>query len=253
MTRECKSDYALLSDYITSYSISQNLQATAYVDNLKNMHKCYFALITWNAELNHAKADFLLNNTNCNVEIILRLTEVVSDIRSALFNWINGSYKTSRIMIRTGLENFVRAVSAIDNKAQLVETNVYKLFENADEITIFKSQEAIADAYSQLHSDYKILCSDTHTATIVNMEQLSSLAGLPSFEKRKAADTKDIFVRVVNNMNTIFCLHFNSFYHSFHHRNKENIAHALSKESRALMMDPKIIVQAAPDLSHKSL
>jgi len=132
MTRECSSDFKALKSYITEYKISGNLVDDRYLGSLKVMHKCYFSIITWHAEMTHRSNDLLRNETLCKDEILSRISEAVSDIGAAYFNWINGSYKTARVMLRVGIENFVRAISAIDDKSQLTEKNVYTLFDKAD-------------------------------------------------------------------------------------------------------------------------
>ena len=192
-------------------------------------------MINWNAEMEHNRKDFLLKYNDCSVGIVRRISESVSDMGASLFNWLNGSYKTSRVMMRSAIENFIRSISAIDDKSQLTEKNVYAMFNRAEDLAVFNSKAAIRKAYAQLHSDYKILCKDTHTTTFTNMEQLSSLAGLPGFNKNKAEAAKEIYVRVAKNISSIYCLVFSEFFHSMHHRNKENILHSLAKEVKPLV------------------
>lgn len=236
MTRECKSDFTALRTYIDQYRISKNLGDNTYIESLKSMHKCYFSLITWNAEMEYRKDVFMLQYGNCTDEICYRLSETASDMGASIFNWINGSYKTSRVMLRVAIENFVRAVSAIDDKSQLVEKNVFSLFEKAESLPILNSKISVKNAYNQLRSDYKLLCEDTHTTTVNNMEQLSTLANLPVFKRKKAENTKDVYLRVAQNTNLILCMSFNEFYHAMHHRNKENILHSLKGSLKPLII-----------------
>lgn len=235
MTRECKADFVALKKYIEDFKISDNLEEPAYLDSLKNMHKIYFSLIIWNAEIEHSRDDFLLKYNDCSVDIVHRMSETVSDMGASLFNWLNGSNKTSRVMIRVAIENFIRSISAIDDKTQLTEKNVYLLFDKAAVSAIFNGNATIKKAYDQLHADYKTLCKDTHTTTINNMDHLSSLAGLPSFNKSKSGKAKDIYLRVAKNISCIYCLVFKEFFHSMHHRNKENILHSLPKEIKPIV------------------
>jgi hypothetical protein len=237
MTRECNCDFKELKNYITAYRISGNLDEEEYLESLKSMHRCYFSTITWHAEMTHRKDDFLSNQTQSKDEILSRISEAVSDIGSSYFNWINGGYKTAKVMLRAAIENFVRAISSIDDGSQLTEKNVYTLFDKADCVAIFNRNESVKKMYIQLHADYKVLCEDAHTATTQNMEHLSSLAGLPVFKKKKAQDTRKIFIRVLNNMTGIFCILFNDFYHNMHYRNKENILNSLSRKIKSIVHD----------------
>lgn len=235
MTRECAADFCKIKKYIDEYRISGNLAKPEYVSDLKVIHKCYFGAITWNAELLHNKILFLSIYENCNEEIVYRLAEVVSDLGSSLFNWSNGNYKASKIMLRVAVENFIRAVSAIEDKTQLTEKNVYQLFDKASIQSNLNSNNTIKTCYEGLHADYKLLCEDAHTATIQNMQHLTSLADLPSFGKEKSKSTSKIYIRITKNISSIFCILFNGFYHKMHHRNKENILNSLDRNIKPIV------------------
>lgn len=239
MTRECSADFKEIKQYIESYRINQNLKYPGYISSLKIMHKCYFASITWNAELIHNKADFLAMESSSNEDILLRLIEVVSDLGSSLFNWANGNYKASRIVLRVAVENFIRAVSALEDKGQLVEKNVFHLFEKASSQNMFNGNGNIKKCYRSLHSDYKLLCKDAHTTGVQNMEHLSSLSDLPTFEKLKSDNSAAIYVRVCKNIASVFCIVFNTFYHQMHHRNRENILNSLGSNIRLAITAPE--------------
>lgn len=239
MTRECAVDFSKIKKYIDEYKISGNLEIPEYVSDLKVMHKCYFGAITWNAELLNNKISFLRIYENCNEEIVYRLAEVVSDLGSSLFNWSSGNYKAAKIMLRVAVENFIRAVSAIEDKTQLIEKNVYKLFDKASIQSNLNSNITIKTCYESLHADYKLLCEDAHTATIQNMQHLTSLADLPSFGKEKSQSTSKIYVRVTKNISSIFCILFNGFYHGMHHRNKENILNSLDRYIKPIVTAPR--------------
>jgi len=239
MTRECATDFKKIKGYINDYSISENIKQDEYISSLKKMHKCYFSTVTWNAELMHNKDIFLNLNGSSNNDIIYRLSEAVSDLGSSLFNWSNGNYKASRVMLRVSIENFVRGVSGVEESDQLTEKNVYKLFETASTQNVFTDSSTVNKCYRSLHSDYKLLCKDTHTAALQNMAHLSSLADLPKFEKEKSNKASEVFVRTSKNITAIFNILFNSFYQQMHHRNKENIINCLSGEIKPFVVSPK--------------
>tara|TARA_R110001583_G_scaffold182511_1_gene340515 strand:- start:405 stop:1025 length:621 start_codon:yes stop_codon:yes gene_type:complete len=205
------------------------------------MHKCYFAAITWSAELNNSKQEFLKIHTCSNDDIFFRLIESVSDLGSSLFNWANGNYKASKVMLRISIENFIKATSAIECKAQLTEKSVYKIFDIASDLLIFSDavNPRIRTCYEALHGDYKLLCEDVHTATTHNMGHLTSLADLPAFHIGKSSNTADIYIRVSKNITSIFCILFNSFFHQMHHRNRENILNCLNRNLRSAILAPQ--------------
>ncbi|EJS9796637.1 hypothetical protein NV112_004697, partial [Vibrio parahaemolyticus] len=142
MTRECKSDFDSFLSYIASYKISENLEQTSYVETAKSMHKAYFSLLHFHCELNF-QSELFRGEYSDDENILSRISEVVSDIGSSNFNWINGSYKASRVMLRSSIENFVRGLSSIEDETQLTEKSVYSLFDNAKESNIFNSNETV--------------------------------------------------------------------------------------------------------------
>ena len=225
MSRETNKDFKELIEYIDSYSLNSDNQE--YVSFVKSIHKHYFSMLSWNAEILHRKDDFYSASSISNERAYNYINESVSDISSSTFNWINGNYKTSRIMLRVSIENFIRGISSIENNSQLSEKNVYQLFDNAKDMAIFSKTITIKDRYNNLHSDYVLLCEDTHTASELNMENITSLSYFPEFNRDRALDCKNIYIRIVKNMNIVFCLIFSEFYHSIHHKNKENIMNSI--------------------------
>lgn len=240
MTRECTADFIKLEKYISDYSISCNLKENNYVQAAKRMHKVYFSLINWHVEYKNQTEIFSKEYTS-NEDILLRLSETVSDIGSSQFNWLSGSYKAARVMLRSAIENFVRALSAIEDTSLLTEKSVFKVFEKANISSVFNASITINDAYQLLHSRYATLCEDTHTATSNNMEYITSLADYPQYIVDKSDSTKDLFVSTVQHILLILCLTFNKIYHSMHHRNKENILNSIPKSYKRFIQDPTII------------
>jgi hypothetical protein len=199
------------------------------------MHKVYFSTVTWNIEMNHNVDIFTQCLPRCNDESVNRISETVSDFGSSLFNWMNGGYKVSRVMLRVGIENFIRGIGGIDDPSIFTEKSVYALFDNAKALPIFNSNETVKSAFTQLHSDYKLLCKDAHTAENTNMEQLSTLSGLPIFKDQKARDSSEVFIRILKQVTYIYCLIFSAFYHQLHHRSKENILHSVERRIKPIL------------------
>jgi hypothetical protein len=144
-------------------------------------------------------------------------------------------------MLRVSIENFIKATSAIECKAQLTEKSVYKIFDVASGLDMFSDivNPKIRECYMALHGDYKLLCEDAHTATAQNMEHLTSLADLPAFQIIKSNSTAEVYVRVSKNITSIFCILFNSFFHKMHHRNRENILNCLNRDLRSIVLAPQ--------------
>lgn len=120
MTRECKSDFDSFLSYIASYKISENLEQTSYVETAKSMHKAYFSLLHFHCELNF-QSELFRGEYSDDENILSRISEVVSDIGSSNFNWINGSYKASRVMLRSSIETLFAVLVLLKMKLNLLK------------------------------------------------------------------------------------------------------------------------------------
>lgn len=240
MTRECKSDFDEFLNYISNYKIEDNLGKESYMDTAKSMHKAYFSLLHWHTEFLHQRIFFKESFSN-NEDILIRISEVISDVGSSKFNWINGSYKASRVMLRSSIENFIRALISIENESLLTEKSVYALMDEAKISRIFTSNKKVKVCFTALHNSYKELCKDTHTAKTENMEKVTSLIDYPKFYEERSKNTGEIFSSVIKNILLIFCLVFNSLYHKMHHKNRENILISIPRTSKPLILMPHTI------------
>ena len=238
MTRECSEDYRDFAHYIQEYSISGNLENPEYCGILKSIHKAYFSAINLRGEVVHREKFFSYNGAEIDPVVVLRVCESVSDIGSAVFNWMNGNYKTARVMIRVLIENYVRAISSLDDKGQLDEKNVYAMLAKAKVSPCFSVDPFVKRCFENLHSDYKLLCRDAHTASEHDMQQLTSLADIPGFDCKKSKETGKVIVRATKNLTTSFCLIFNNFFHTMHHRNKENVLLGVWKDVKPRVLAP---------------
>lgn len=237
MSRECAADFFALRSYVDAYSVAPNLAKNSYVESLKAMHKVYFSVVCWHAEIISSKDEISASKSSFTDDIWLRISEAVSDLSSSLFNWINGSYKACRIMLRSSIENFIRAIAATEQPEIIKEKNIYKLFELSAKLQVFAAHPTIKNNYDQLHSSYKVLCRDTHTASFENMDQITSLDGLPVYAKVKAVSAKDLYVKVSQSFTIIVCLLLNAEFHKMHHRNRENILNIVPRPIRPIIAD----------------
>lgn len=237
MTRECKSDFDKFINYITTYKIDHNLENLSYKTTAKRMHKAYFSLLHWHTEFIYQHDFFIVNYSN-NEDVLNRISEVISDVGSSKFNWINGSYKASRVMLRSSIENFIRALSSIADESLLVEKSVYSLMERAKLTKIFTSSVQVKNSFNNLHASYRELCKDTHTSQLENMEKISSLIDYPKFYEQKSNSTGELFIGVIKDILVILCLVFNALYYKMHHKNRENILISIPSKCKPLILAP---------------
>jgi hypothetical protein len=236
MTRERQIDFLALNEYLCNYSIKATVHDKAYQSELKALHKCYFSLLTWNSEIVHGERKIIKESADIQEAFEARLCEAFSDLGSSIFNWVHGGYKASRIMARSAIENFVRCVAVLEDKSVLEEKNVYAVFDRAAFSKIFNESASSTELYKRLHSDYKVLCSDVHTASEDNMENITFLAEFPRFNAERSRKSAEIICRIFKTVISLLCLIFPNFFHQMHHKNKENILISIPRS-----LKPKVL------------
>lgn len=235
MTREIAADYLELETYVENYCLKNSLANPSFSAELKSIHKRYYSMLSWSSELNFNKSAFQKMYSNATTDISNRIIESVNDIGSAYFNWINGNYKTARVMLRVSIENFLRATSAIEDRTQLTEKSVYDLFDKAKNLNIIKGDKHVLGIFSLLRSTYKLLCKDVHSESLSGMGNISSLSHFPSYDTINSSSDSKLIIKVITEISTMFCLLFKSFFHSMYHRNKESILITIPKKYRPII------------------
>lgn len=230
MLRETAKDFISLQNYVKNYSLTTSLEDANFQELCKEMHAKYYALVTFSSELTSgdSRGEIEIYGT----PVVERILESISDVGSSTFCWLHGAYKPGRMMLRSSIENMVRAIGSIESKNYLLEKNIFNLFETAKNSGIFNSEQDIRTTLNSLNADYGLLCADVHTANEQNMASISSLADFPKFDPVGAEAFKGIWIRVVKNLISALCLTFKSFINKLHHTNKKILIDALPKEHR---------------------
>lgn len=227
MSRRVKCDLKKLVEFFDSYSIKPNINNTDFQQFLSTYHKRYFAYLTFVAELSQYRSKVLLSGLSDYQ--YKYYSESCSDCGLALFDSVNGNYKGSRLLLRSSIENFMKAISLDEDTTIDQEKSVYALFDRAKSIPFF-SKDTYKNLFDVVHQQYKELCKDVHTATTNNMMQMSALNTLPSFDVNLAKSVSDVVLSLIPTYVTMLSLKYNVFYHSIHFENKDIIQSALIKE-----------------------
>ena len=109
MSRRVKDDFEKLVGFFDSYSLKPNNKNKEFQTFLSAYHKRYYAYLTFMAELSQYKSKPLLTRLNDNQYRFY--SESCSDCGIALFDSVNGNYKGTRLLLRSSIENFMKAVS----------------------------------------------------------------------------------------------------------------------------------------------
>lgn len=234
MSREAKYDLQQLRSFVAKYSLKSVSSEAAFDGLLVHQHQKYLALLTILAEICHQRSSATSAGRQIEqfptTDQILYLNEAVSDIGHALFNWIHGAYKSSRIMLRSSIETFVKGMSCAEFPTILIERSTYKVFEVAATTNFFRAD---GDALlKELNMKYGELSADVHSARVVNMSHVSALNHFPAFKSSNAKKAGELLVYIATRQLYALSLAFNACFHEMHHRNREIVIEAIPKGFR---------------------
>ena len=226
MVRIVSEDFKELKDFINSYSLVPVYKDTKYIELLSHIHKRYFALLVFLSELekdcySYIQSAYKLDEQS-KTKLVNYSKEAVSDLGLALFNWTHGAYKSSRLLIRSSIENMIRALCVLEEPSICDITVTHILLEKASLLKIFNRPSALSNL-RDLKGNYTDLCSDVHTADISNMQHLSALEYFPAFDREKAGKTAELFAQVAQRLLISLSLCFREFLFRMHHSNLDSI------------------------------
>lgn len=231
MSREVKADFDKLKDFIKSYSLVSILQGESEV-YLSQFHKKYYAYLTLIAEIqNNPNHKYL---PNLSEEQISFISESCSDIGSSYFNLFHGAYKSSKLILRSSIETFIKGFTKNEYQDVTKESSLYEVFKVVKTLPFFQNEDT-AKLINNIHSIYKILCADVHTAQNLNMESISALNHFPKFAKDDFKKITQLATKLICDYTTLLCLKYNKFYHQIHYKNLEIIKNGIEKKNRPLI------------------
>lgn len=227
MSRAVTSDFDKLKEFFSKYSTTKNLENKDFIEFLSAYHKKYLAYLTYIAEISSYKTEKTLSGLlDSQFDF---LAESCSDCGLALFDSANGNYKAARLLLRSSIENFMKAIAQDEDNSIDQEPSVFKLFDRVKAIGFFSRSET-KKLFEDIHQEYKELCKDVHTATTANMTKLSALNTFPSFDQKQVDGVLRIVIVLITSYITLMVLKYNKHYHSIGFLNKEVIENGIKQE-----------------------
>jgi len=226
VSRELQQDFKKLIEFFRAYSLGSIEFKGELRTYLSSQHKKYFSYLTFIAEIEEL-LDKELTPEVSNKQLEF-LTESCSDIGNSIFLMVNGAYKPSRMVLRSSIETFLKGF-VLDEIVDIdKEKSVFALFDRVEELAFFK-QDNPKIILNSIHSSYKTLCEDIHTATKINMAHITSMVYFPTVDNRKISDISTISLKLVSNYIDLLGLKFDSYLHNMHHRNREVLMENISR------------------------
>ena len=216
MGRLMNEDFHRLLEFLNSYKLTASVGDKEFQKILASCHKRYYSYLVFVVEL-HQQSGYSIQENQYDY-----LLESVSDVGQSLFSFMNGCYKGACLLLRSSIENFIKAVCLKENPNIILEKSVYKIFDLAKASTVFKMSKS--GLYDSIHNQYVELCKDVHTASILNMDHITALNVFPKFDSKKAEQVCGHFNVLLSAYVTLLSVVYNDFYHSLYYKNKEIVA-----------------------------
>lgn len=232
MSREIAKDCELFIDYIRKYNLSHLCDNEQFIIDLKTMHRKVYGYLLFTAELcqqNQSSKSF-------DQMVIDYFKETGSDLMQSIFSWANGSYKSSKLLLRSSIETFIKACLGDEDREVFEEKSLYKLFDIAKNHSYFKGE--IRDRhFERIHNSYKILCMTAHSAPTIELASISSMKMLPRYDFKLSREFSNLFNNTLESMLSSILLNFHSIVHSMHMLNKSVFLSTLTLTSKKEIME----------------
>ncbi|MGF1727710.1 hypothetical protein [Photobacterium nomapromontoriensis] len=228
-TRLIQEDFEHLKVFVADYQLpkADNIE---YFKNLKRTHKVYFSVLELHSVckgLDPLKGD--LNSTFGKY-----LGESISELGSSLFVSLHGCYKGSDQILRSAIENFLKAIGSTVHPDIASIKNTYEVIEKAEDANVFKTKE-IKDKYRKLKGLYSKLCASVHTATESNMQNVGALGYFPYFEVKSSTQFMTNYIDVASSILDILCWKYRVEYPKVHYKSKDIIDVSLSRNIKSMI------------------
>lgn len=235
MSREVVRDFEIFKAFFNNYSLSEFSSHSEVLDNLSQLHKKYFAFLTFISELQYQKE-------NPCEEIIpliadsqlIYLSEACSDIGNAIFISVQGAYKAAKLMLRSSIETFCKGIFEDEEPKIMTEKSLYVFFDLIMALDSLKEKPS-KTVFNTIHNEYKKLCADTHTATPLNMAQITALNYFPKYDNTSMTEIIDVVFKLIPSYLFLLCMKYNRYYSKMDYRNKESVISQIKKEFRPLI------------------
>lgn len=230
MSREVLADFQELLEFLKRYDLSQLMANSEFNKFISQQHKKFYSYLTAIAEFQNYIDD---NNFSTPIQSnqFSFIKESCSDSGIAFFSSFHGSYKASKLVIRSSIETFLKGFNLDEIQDLDEETSMYELFRKVKSLNFFSS-EPQKSIINSIHDSYKKLCADVHTATVINMANISALNYFPSFDETQARIVVNYILSLIPNYLILLCLKYNEQFHHFHYNNRKLILLAIPKEFR---------------------
>lgn len=224
MSRLIKDDYERLIQFLKEYSLLDLIKYDDFLNLLSQQHKHYYALLIFLAELKHQDFDptaiYGSQHSDLKQQFFDYLEESISDVGTAFFVCLHGCYKASGQILRSSIENFIKAIGSVESPEIIKQKNMNLVMEIASKTKFYQDDEA-KKLFSELKANYSELCKTVHTATVQDMQHITALGYFPTFNIAKANQIKSRLTRISKNYISTLTIYSPNAVKSMYHNHSD--------------------------------
>ena len=230
MSRKVREDYR---DFKSFLSTPIDMDKSFFCENESNffkpVHKYIFSYMNYIHEINNEE-DYLPKESLC------YLNESLSDIIQSVHSFSLGMIKPSELILRSSIENFIRAISSSMKIDLLEERRIYKLFEESEKMDIFSEN---TDYFNNLKNSYSNLCRSTHSS-LEEHRNISSFDEVNQFKKSDMPKYISEINSIIRSYIVLLVKYNPEFYGGIFFDNRKSIHESLNKlDKKFLFLDTK--------------
>jgi len=225
MSRKIKADFKELIDFISTYSLKENIENEYLKRNLKAIHGKYYSFLVFVSEVE------LRFKKNIESEVIDRIKEIYSDIGSSMLLFAHGMYKQAYMSLRSSIENFIKAIGYKEFPCILNEKNVSTIFDKVKRSSTIMDNK-IQNEFNSIKVIYSDLCAYVHTKCLEFMTHSSSFNKFPCYSIPKGSKFVTVFNDLIKNYLYILVINFRNLFFKFDPINRELIMVSVKRAHR---------------------
>ena len=189
-----------------------------------SLYRRFHALLVWQ----------LVFDNKDDVKSSGHFDEFLSDISSSYFLYITCAYKASQVLLRSSLENFIRAILIARGVKTTEIESVWELFEVAK--AHFKQREidAVVHRIGATHSKYGELCKIVHSVAYEYMSLRVPFSTIFEFSPEVSVKCETNMSNLFKIMLEILYLCHNTELDKLHYKSADIIKDAVSSSIKAI-------------------
>lgn len=229
MSREIEQDFAKVIQFYNEYTMMNTVAKDGIEKQLKCMHRKLYSYMMFLGEQESMGA---FDETTLKYQ-----KEVVSDLIMAFFCWSNGVYKPAKLLLRSSIENFVKAMVYVHCSDIVKIRNVYEVFETAGKQKPF-SETYTNVHFGNIHAKYADLCATVHGS----MDKLANIGGLiqfPCYDVAEANSIYDDYVTIVDAyLECVYYIYYEQIYR-MHEFNRDLFLQGVQRKEKQKIYELK--------------